>query len=138
MKKLTIRQVAAIKRNAQNVAPLVSKKQRILEKVQELREEYASLEEQISAIDAGTKVISGGYSSEQLITKVVKPTGKLDDKGKEIKVTTFVPNPSILQLDEEGKSYNIIVDETPDPLMEDIAQQEASNSEAQDSQDSQF
>lgn len=112
--KLTIREVAAIKRNAQNVASYVTKKAKIIEKVKELEAEYKEVCAIIEGIDAGTRAITKGkYMSEDLITKVVESTGKLDANGKEIKVTKYMPKNGILVLDEDGKGYTVIEHEEP-------------------------
>jgi hypothetical protein len=45
----------------------------------------------IEAADAPTRTITGGYGSEQLFTKEVTDTGKVDKNGTPIKTTKFVP-----------------------------------------------
>lgn len=107
--RLTIREVAAIKRNAQNVASYIAKKNSILEKVEKLKAEYDSVCNVIEGIDAGTLALTGGkYLSEDLVTRVVESTGKTDANGREIKITKYVPKEGVLVLDVEGRFYNII------------------------------
>ena len=72
MKQLSKREIAQLKRTAQNVAPLVTKKYKILEKAEMLKKEYDSIEAQISAWETATKEMTGGYTSEQLIKRVVE------------------------------------------------------------------
>lgn len=72
MKQLSKREIAQLKRTAQNVAPLVTKKYKILEKAEMLRKEYESIEAQIDAWETATKEMTGGYTSEQLIKRVIE------------------------------------------------------------------
>ena len=52
-KELTVRQMASIKRVAQNVNPLVTKKNKIISKLDELREEYDSVCNEINGHEMG-------------------------------------------------------------------------------------
>src|SRR5690625_2830942 len=52
-KELTVRQMASIKRVAQNVNPLVTKKNKIISKLNELREEYDSVCNEINGHEMG-------------------------------------------------------------------------------------
>jgi len=107
--KLTIREVAAIKRNAQNVAAYVIKKQKIEAQVAELKAEYDKVCATIKGYDAGTLALTEGkYLSEDLITRVVESTGKTDANGRDIKVTKYVPKAGVLVLDEDGKGYTVV------------------------------
>lgn len=106
--KLTIREVAAIKRNAQNVAAYIARKNKIAEKVAELKKEYDAICSTIEGFEAGTRAMTGGrFVSEDLVVKVVEGTGKQDANGKEIKITKYVPREGVLVLDEDGKAYTI-------------------------------
>lgn len=111
MKKLTIRQVAAVKRNAQNVASLVASKNKLAEKISELVSKYDEVVAQIDAYEAGTKAMTGGYTSEMLVDRVVESTGKQDANGRDLKITKYVPKANVLVLDEDGKAYSIMLDE---------------------------
>ena len=84
MKTLTVRQVAAIKRVAQNVNPLVVKKHKIAAKIDELNAEYNALNEEIEGHEMGVRALTGGLMSEDLIVKKVEDTGKFDKAFNEI------------------------------------------------------
>lgn len=60
-------QLAAAKRTAQNTKKLVSKREKINAQMRELAAELISINEQIDAWEAPIKVMTGGYTSEQVI-----------------------------------------------------------------------
>lgn len=60
-------QLAAAKRTAQNTKKLVSQREKINAKMHELAAELVSINEQIDAWEAPIKVMTGGYTSEQVI-----------------------------------------------------------------------
>lgn len=117
MKTLTVRQFATVKRVAQNVNPLVVKKNKIAAKINELNAEYNALTEEIEGHEMGIKALTGGYISEDLVTKKVEDTGKLDKDGKSIKVTKYEPKDGIVSFNEEANVYEIHVDE---PAIADV------------------
>lgn len=104
VKTLSVRQFAAIKRVAQNVNPLVVKKHKLINKINELNEEIANLTQEIEGHEAGVKAITGGYISEQLVTKVVKD--KLDKNGNTIKEVKYEPT-SIVSYNQDTNTYEI-------------------------------
>lgn len=106
MKTISIRQLATIKRVAQNVNYAVTKKNKIAAKIEELNKEYNELMTEIDGHERGIKILTG-HSSEELVVKVVKDTGKTDKEGKPIKVTTYEPIPEILVYNESTKVYEI-------------------------------
>ena len=110
MKTLTVRQFATVKRVAQNVNPLVVKKNKIAAKIDELNAEYNALTEEIEGHEMGIKALTGGCISEDLVTKKVEDTGKLDKDGKPIKVTKYEPREGVV-FNEEANVYEIHVDE---------------------------
>ena len=105
MKEITTRQMAMIKRIAMNVNPLVIKKNKLISKINELTVEIAEINDAIEGNEMGIKTITGGLSSEVLITKTVTDSGKVDKNGNPIKVTKYEPNPDIVQWDENKKVY---------------------------------
>lgn len=129
---VSIRDVAALKKMAQIVNPLVSKKANILKKIDSLKEEIegpAGLNVQIAGMEVGIKAKFGGYGTEDLIKKVVSPavhedgTPVLDAKtGKQLTKTAWVPT-ELLEFDEENKCYTLTLpdategDENPDNLL---------------------
>lgn len=87
-KTFTAREIAQIKRTAQNVAPFMSKIERLNDKIADLKIQIATLEAQANAWEAGVKAMTGGYTSAELVNRVVTET--TNDEGKVTKVTTYV------------------------------------------------
>ena len=106
MKKLTVRNFAAIKRIAQNVNPLVVKKNRMLAQAKKILLEVREIEEEIKGYEAGVVALTGGYQSEALVTKVVENTGKVDKDNTPIKVTKYIPT-NLVTFSEEENCYYI-------------------------------
>ena len=111
MRTLTIRQMATVKRVAQNVNPLVVKKNKIAAKISELNAEYNALTEEIEGHEMGIKSLTGGYVSEDLVVKKVEDTGKVDKDGKPIKVTKYEPKDGVVVFNEEANVYELHLDE---------------------------
>ena len=131
MKEITTRQMAMIKRIAMNVNPLVIKKNKLISKINELTVEIAEINDAIEGNEMGIKTITGGLSSEVLITKTVTDSGKVDKNGNPIKVTKYEPNPNRLQWNEEKKVYNLIPLSEEEPIVED----ESENTEVSETTD---
>lgn len=122
-KIITTRDFAAIKKMAQIVNPLVSKKNNILKKVDALLEEVRGpegLDVQIAGMEAGIKARFFGLGTEQLVKKVVAPyvredgTPMLDTKtGKQLMKTSYEPMPC-LTYNEENNNYTLTVTEPKD------------------------
>ena len=117
MRTLTIRQMATVKRVAQNVNPLVVKKNKIAAKIDELNAEYNALTEEIEGHEMGIKALTGGYVSEDLVVKKVEDTGKVDKDGKPIKVTKYEPREGVVTFNEEANVYELHLDE---PSVDDV------------------
>lgn len=107
MNKLSVRQFATVKRVAQNVNPLVVKKNKITAKINELNAEYDALIDEIAGHEMGIKALTGGFTSEDLIIKKVEDTGKVDKDGKPIKVTKYEPNTEVVTFNEKDNVYEI-------------------------------
>ena len=107
MKEITTRQMAMIKRIAMNVNPLVVKKNKLVSKINELTVEIAEINDAIEGNEMGIKTITGGLSSEVLITKTVTDSGKVDKNGNPIKVTKYEPNSECVKWDENKKVYTL-------------------------------
>ena len=124
MKTLTIRQFATVKRVAQNVNPLVVKKNKIAAKIDELNAEYNALTQEIEGHEMGIKAVTGGLVSEDLVVKKVEDTGKVDKDGKPIKVTKYEPKEGVVVFNEEANVYEIhteepVIDNVPTEAVED-------------------
>ena len=90
MKKFTKFEVAAMKRTAANVDQFVRRRNTLMAKKTEIDNELSIIEASIDAADAPTRAMTGGYGSEQLFTKEITDTGKVDKNGTPIKTTKFV------------------------------------------------
>ena len=120
-KVISTRDFSAIKKMAQIVNPLVSKKNTILKKVAALMEEIEGpdgLNVQIAGMEAGIKAKFLGLGTEQLVKKVVTPavredgTPILDAKtGKQLTKTTWEPLPCLVY-NEEKNNYTLTVEES--------------------------
>lgn len=82
--------IASLKRTAQNVNPLVRRKNKLLAQIGEMREELASIQAQIDGYQIPIKEATGGWTTEDLVERVVTETTKLDKDGKPIKMTQYV------------------------------------------------
>lgn len=117
-KTLTVRQFAGVKRIAQNVNPLVVKKNKIAAKIDELNAEYNALTEEIEGHEMGVKALTGGLTSEDLVVKKVEDTGKVDKDGKPVKVTKYEPKAGVVMFNEEANVYDIHIEE---PAIDNVA-----------------
>ena len=90
MKELSKFEIAAIKRTAQNVNAMVTKKTKLKEKIDALQAEYDKIEEAQEQFEAPIRKMTGGYGTEDLVEKVIETTGAVDKNGKPIKVTKYV------------------------------------------------
>lgn len=117
MKEITTRQMAMIKRIAMNVNPLVIKKNKLISKINELTVEIAEINDAIEGNEMGIKTITGGLSSEVLITKTVTDSGKVDKNGNPIKVTKYEPNTEWVKWNEDKKVY--IIEDIEEPTVEE-------------------
>ena len=122
-KVISTRDFSAIKKMAQIVNPLVSKKNNILKKVAALMKEIEGpdgLDAQIAGMEAGIKAKFLGLGTEQLVKKVITPavredgTPVLDAKtGKQLTKTTYEPL-ECLVYNEEDNNYTLTVAEEGD------------------------
>ena len=90
MKKFSKFEIATIKRTAQSVNPMVSKKAKLKEQIDALQAEYDQLNTMQEQYEASIKTMTGGYGTEDLVEKVIETTSAVDKNGKPIKVTKYV------------------------------------------------
>lgn len=90
IKKFSKFEIATIKRTAQSVNPMVSKKARLKEQILAFQEEYNQLDTMQEQYEASIKTMTGGYSTEDLVEKVIETTKGVDKNGKPIKVTKYI------------------------------------------------
>ena len=74
-------EIATIKRTAQSVNPMVSKKAKLKEQIDALQAEYDQLNTMQEQYEASIKTMTGGYGTEDLVEKVVEATGAVDKNG---------------------------------------------------------
>ena len=128
-KVISVRDFASIKKMAQIVNPLVSKKRTIMKKIAALTAEIEGpegLDIQIAGMEAGIKAKFLGLGTEQLVRKVVSSavredgTPILDAKtGKQLTKTTYEPT-DVLKYDKEHNNYILTVaDEGDQSVVED-------------------
>lgn len=114
-KRISYDQFMAVKRVAQAVNPLISKRNKADKALKKAQEEYNSYNEQIEALQAGIKQIVG-FGVEELVKKVIEPATndkgevKTDKQGNPMKVTKYVPT-DIVSYDKDNRQYVIT---TPD------------------------
>lgn len=106
--------VASLKRTAQNVSPLVRRKQKLQAEIAEREEEMASIQKQLDTYEAPIKEATGGYGTEDLVIRTVEVTDKMDKDGKPVKVT----------------KWNLKYPETIIPEEEEVVTEEKENTEA--------
>lgn len=112
--------IASLKRTAQNVQPLVRRKTKLLTQIEEMREELCSLQAQIDGYQIPIKEVTGGYTTEDLVERVVTETTKLDKDGKPIKMTQYVlkyPDTIVPPEIATPKEVDAISDNTGSPVI---------------------
>lgn len=109
-KELSTRQWATIKRTAQNVLPLIEKRTKLEKYVAELE----AINAQIEGMEYGTKILTGGYTSEEIVKRVVSDyvdssTGeiKTGKDGRALKITKYVPNTDVVEFNAQENVYYI-------------------------------
>jgi ribosomal protein L9 len=111
--------IASLKRTAQNVSPLVRRKQKLQAEIAEREEELKSIQIQIDAHEAPIKEATDGYGTEDLVIRTVEVTDKLDKDGKPVKVT----------------KWNLKYPETIVPVEEAVAEAPAEVAETTDTEE---
>ena len=114
-KEFTVKQIAAFKRIAMNVDAAINKKNKLEAKKAAIEAELQELYEEIDLMEAPVKKKTG-YGIEDLFTKVITPTGKLDAKGNMIKTTKYemkYPETFLPPFQPEPLQEGEVVDETP-------------------------
>lgn len=90
MRKFSKFEIATIKRTAQSVNPMVTKKAKLMEQINALQNEYDQLSIMQDQYEASIKTMTGGYGTEDLVEKVIETTGAVDKTGKPVKITKYV------------------------------------------------
>lgn len=114
--------IASMKRTAQNVYPLVRRKKKLLQEIEERQQELENIQQQIEGYQIPIKAATGGYTTEDLITRVVVETNKLDKDGKPIKVTQYnltYPDTIVPPVNEE-KVEEVVASDPMDDIARDF------------------
>jgi len=124
---------AQIKRTAMNVYPLVRRKKKLEQTIKDAQSEMEVIQTQIDANEMAIKAATG-YSTEDLVVRVVTPTGKIDKDGHEIKVTKWdfkYPETIVPPVEIEHDGEHTLLDENGDEVLmtEDVFNHEDINSE---------
>lgn len=113
MKEFSKFQIASIKRTAQNVYPLVRRKEKLLEQIKECSTELEELQAEIDGYQFPISKLTGGYTTEDLVVRNVIDTGKKDKSGNPIKITKYdlkYPETIIPPTAITSESSTIVVD----------------------------
>lgn len=81
--------IASLKRTAQNVSPLVRRKQKLNAEIAEREQELKSIQVQLDAYEAPIKEVTGGFGTEDLVVRTVEVTDKMDKDGNPVKITKW-------------------------------------------------
>ena len=125
-KRIGYDQFMAVKRVAQAVNPLITKRNKAKEAMDKAQADYDSFNAQVEGLQSGIKQYVG-FDVEQLVKKVIEPavnedgTPKTDKNGKTLKVTKYVPT-DIVSYDKENRQYVITVPDAEKPK-EDVGRE---------------
>ena len=134
-KRISYSDFQRVKNIAKSCDPSIRKKAALKAQIEKLAAEYKKEEQNIELLEAGIKSMIG-FRVEQLVKKVIEPTGATDKAGKPIKVTKYVPT-DIVTYDEQAKQYVITIpDEQDESAAEVLEPQEAPFSEGEESESS--
>lgn len=105
--------VANLKRTAQMVSPMVREKDKLVDEINEKYARIEALRAQIESLDSHIRQ-ECGYGVEDLITREVVNTGKLDKAGKPVKVTKWILKyPETIIPPTEEQETPVEVEENP-------------------------
>ena len=107
-KRISYSQFQSVKCVAKACDPLISKRDKLREKIEGLVEEFKGYTTQINSLQAGIVQVIG-FPVEALVKKVIEPG--VDAKGQPKKTTKYLPT-DIVSYDEEKKQYVINVPDT--------------------------
>jgi hypothetical protein len=117
-KRIKYQQFQQVKSAAKMIDPLKRKMTPLKKKVEALIVEMKGYQTQIDALEAGIVTVIG-FHVDDLVKKVIEPTGKTDGNGKPIMQTKYVPT-DIVTYDEQKKEYVVTTpDENPEPTPTD-------------------
>lgn len=102
-KRISYSEFQSVKSVAKSCDPMITKRNKLKAKIEELAKEYKSCDDYISTLEAGVvKII--GFRVEELVKKVIEPG--VDNNGQPKKTTKYLPT-DIVSYDEKHKQYVI-------------------------------
>jgi hypothetical protein len=102
-KRIKYSQFQQVKNAAKMIDPLKRKMAPLKKKVEALVIELKGYQTQIDALEAGIVQVIG-FHVDDLVRKVIEPTGKTDANSKPIMQTKYIPT-SIVSYDEQHKEF---------------------------------
>ena len=121
-KRISYSEFQSVKSVAKSCDPMITKRNKLKAKIEELTKEYKSCDDYISTLEAGVvKII--GFRVEQLVKKVIEPG--VDTNGQPKKTTKYLPT-DIVSYDENKKQFIVSI---PDDESEDVETKSFSESE---------
>ena len=118
--------VANLKRTAQMVSPMVREKDKLVDEINEKYARIEALRAQIESLDSHIRQ-ECGYGVEDLITREVVNTGKLDKAGKPVKVTKWIlkyPETIIPPTEEQAEEQETPVEVEENPVEDNTMETE--------------
>jgi uncharacterized protein YlxW (UPF0749 family) len=113
-KRIKYQQFQQVKSAAKMIDPLKNKIVPLKKKVEELVAQVKSYQTQIDALESGIVTVIG-FNVDDLVRKVIEPTGKTDANGRPIKITKYIPT-DIVAYDEQHKEFVVTIpDENEQP-----------------------
>lgn len=106
-KRISYSQFQSVKCVAKACDPLISKRNKLGEKLQKIAQEYKDCDTQIQSLEAGIVAVIG-LRVDKLVKKVIEPG--VDANGQPKKTTKYLPT-DIVSYDERHKQYVITLDE---------------------------
>lgn len=98
-KNFTRFQLAAIKRTAQNVKPLLSRKERLEARIEEIQTEIAKIDEQINIWEEPITKMTKGFTSKEVLDGTYDRAQQLADNSSEEELMCRPPVEGELQED---------------------------------------
>ena len=110
-KRIKYSQFQQVKNAAKMIDPLKRKMAPLKKKVETLVTELKGYQTQIDALEAGIVQVIG-FHVDDLVRKVIEPTGKTDANGKPIMQTKYIPT-GIVSYDEQHKEFVVTTPDDP-------------------------
>lgn len=114
MKKISSRQLATLKRNAQSSFPYFVKVSKLKASIADLQAQLEEAEGVLEATETGSRIITGGFNSLEVIERVLVETGKTDKDGRALTQTKWVAKADAVVANEDG-TYTIVLEKDAAP-----------------------